>query len=186
MAYDNLGDFEDGGWPPNNVQIEKADFRTFVVEVARRIRTLVTAWGSYANQIIVVRSDGTGLSPAGASGNAAADLKNLKLRGANSYDVTITNSRGLNTNTDAGNDLFVNSSSPVTLTIAPDGNPAVGFTGDAAFRLWREGSGTVQLNIDSSYANQHPSGHTKISTQGLSIGVKIKGTKIFIDGNTAA
>lgn len=185
MAYNDLGDFEDGGWPPNNVDIDKADFRTFVTKVSQRIRTFLTVWNDYANQIMVVRSDGTGVSPAEVSESEFADLKNLKLRGANSYDVTITSSRGLNTATDAGNDIFANSSSSIVLAIAPDGDPEVGFTGDAAFRIWREGSGSVELNIDSSYDNQHPSGHTKIATQGLMIGVKIKGTKVFIAGDTA-
>jgi hypothetical protein len=134
---------------------------------------------------MVVRADGTGVSPAELSESEFADFKGLKLRGADSDDVTITGSQNLTTAAHAGADIFANSSSPIILGVAPDGDPEVGFTGNTTFRVWREGSGSVTLNLDSSYDNQHPSGHTKVATQGLFIGVKIKGTKVFIAGDTA-
>jgi hypothetical protein len=185
MAYNNLGDFGDGGWPPNNVRIDKADFRTFVTEVVQRIRTFLIAWSDYAGQIMVVRADGTGVSPAELSESEFADFKGLSIKGAKSYPVMITSSIQLTTNTHNGNDLFVTSASPIALTIAPDGDPDVGITDDFTCRIWRRGSGAVSLTIDSSYDNQHPDLHTKISRQGLSIGIVLLGAELFIDGNTA-
>jgi hypothetical protein len=185
-TYNDLPDLSANGWPQNNVEVQKTEFRLLVDSLDDRAGSLPRDWDDYRNDVVVGRADGTGPSPAGDSDNDHADFRSLQVKGGMSYAVDIDHSITLNMTEHNGNDLFINSASAVALVLEPAGNPDEGIANGFCCVIRREGAGAVSVTIDSGFQNQHPDGYTTISRQGLAMTVKLKGTKLFLDGNLSA
>lgn len=183
---ESIDDFA-AGWPPQDIvkiQVEKT--RLFVQLVCNRVRTMLEAWADHAGQPLVVDAAGNGPTAAGASGLAAILFANKRVRGFQFMPVDVTASVVLTDSGHGGVTLMLKNTSPVTVTIAPTGDPLTGCSTGFVCEILRcvESTAAVQVAF-SGCANRNPDGHTRVKAGRLAQ-LKLAGTDVYFNGYTEA
>lgn len=167
----SLSEFVTKPWPNDEDPPDEATMRLFTRAVASILGASPTDLRAYAGQLVVVKSDGTGITPIGAGGLSVLDLGGSPVVRSPSRGLTITGSKtltsvGTGVDKDFGQDgalLYCNSASAITLTIALDSTGKTGIRQDFACAVYRRGAGIVQLGpMPSGVTLVAETGHTKV------------------------
>lgn len=175
------------GWPRDDVEeIDSEQFQLFIQLVSNRIKAMADVWASYAGQVIAVNGTGTGPTAAGASGLAALLFANKGVRGFKFAPLDVTGAVVLTDNGHGGVTLLLKNTTPITITIAPTGDPQTGCSTGFVCEILRcvESTAAAQI-VFSGCTNRNPDGHTRIKAGRLAQ-LKLVGADVYFNGYTEA
>ena len=175
------------GWPRlDAAEVDSPQFQLFIQLVCARIRTMLEAWADHAGQPLVVDAAGTGPTAAGASGLTAILFANKGVRGFKAGLLGVTAPVVLTDDGHGGAVLACKNTSPITITIAPTGDPLTGCSTGFTCKIRRcaESTAAVQV-VFSGCVNRNPDGHTRIKA-GRAAMLELDGTNAYLDGYTEA
>lgn len=110
----------------------------------------------------MVRGDGKGYSPAGASGAPFFDLSGLAVRGFKPYPVALFGNTVATQNLHDGCLLYYTGGSAISLTFARTSDPATGLQDNFTCRVFRsKTAGAIQF-VFSGLTNGNPDAHTRV------------------------